>query len=69
METLKKYWPIFLLLPVVAYIAFTIWKDSQSKNESIAKAREAKAEKALLRKLDEKEIDEESKASIDGTNN
>jgi hypothetical protein len=62
METLKKYWPLFLLVPVVAYIGYSIWKDSQTKSDGAAKAREAKAAKAALKN----EVDTELTAIENG---
>jgi hypothetical protein len=55
METLKKYWFLFLLVPVVGYVIYLWMKENKEVNNSTAKAREAKATYAAIRKLDETE--------------
>lgn len=65
METLKKYWPLFLLLPVAIYVGYKVWQENQKVNDSTAKAREAKLLKSTLAKL-EKETDEEAKVLSNG---
>lgn len=53
METIKRYWWLFLLLPVVGYF---LWVWYQSKNEaaeSTKRAREAKEIKRVIREADQ----------------
>lgn len=52
MEQLKKYWWLILVGPVL-YIAYILFKASnEAKNDSLAKARQAKADYALLKKVE-----------------
>jgi membrane protein required for beta-lactamase induction len=51
MELVKKYWWLILVGPVL-YIAYILFKASnEAKNDSLAKARQAKAEYALAKTL------------------
>lgn len=50
MEQLKKYWWLILVGPIL-YIAYILFKASnEAKNDQLAKARQAKADYALLKK-------------------
>jgi len=52
MEIVKKYWWLILVGPVL-YIIYIFYKSSQeAKNDSLAKARQAKADYALLKKVE-----------------
>ena len=48
METLKKYWWIFLLLPIGVYIIYVYYRAKGEVNQTMAKVRQAKADKAML---------------------
>ena len=50
MEYHKKYWWLLFLLPVVVYFLFKYYQARNEVNQSAARAREAKAEKAAIRK-------------------
>lgn len=52
METFKKYWWVFLLVPVVIYFFYKYYQARQEVVDSAARARQAKAEKAILRQVD-----------------
>ena len=53
MEAVKKYWWLILVGPVL-YIAYILFKASnEAKNDSLAKARQAKADYALLKTVKE----------------
>jgi hypothetical protein len=63
METVKKYWWLALVLPIVGYF---VWEYIKSKNDlgsKMEKVREAKAIKAII-----KETEPEIKISDDRTN-
>ncbi len=55
METLKKYWWLVLLIPVVLYMVYVLTKESKGKPKpgSPEYAREAKAAKAALKGLED----------------
>ena len=55
METLKKYWWLFLLIPIALYIVWVYYRAKKEVNESTKKAREAKAAYAAERKTSEVE--------------
>lgn len=52
METLKKYWWLFLLVPIAAYIVYVYYRAKKEVNDSAAKARAAKADYAALKRED-----------------
>jgi len=52
METLKKYWWLFLLVPIAIYILYVYYRAKDEVNQSTARARAAKADKAILRTLE-----------------
>lgn len=60
METLKKYWWLILILPVVAYLFYITMKQSNGKPVpgSPEYARQAKAVKAALKQVEETETTE-----------
>ena len=63
METVKKYWWLALVLPIVGYF---VWEYIKSKNDlgsKMEKVREAKAIKAII-----KETEPETNLSDDRTN-
>jgi hypothetical protein len=62
METLKKYWWLFLLIPIGAYIVYVYYRSKKEVNDSLKKARQAKADYALA-----KEVDAEMKPLLNGT--
>lgn len=49
MEALKKYWWLLLLLPIAIYIIYVANRAKKEVNDSLQKARDAKAAKALLK--------------------
>lgn len=49
METLKKYWWIFLLAPIGLYLVYVYYRAKSEVNASAARAREGKAIKAILK--------------------
>jgi hypothetical protein len=52
MEFVKKYWWLVLIGPAL-YVIYIFYKSSQdAKNDSLAKARQAKADYALLKKVE-----------------
>lgn len=56
METLKKYWWLFLLIPIGAYLIYVYFRAKGEVNDSLKKAREAKEAKRLARLYDEEEL-------------
>lgn len=56
METLKKYWWLFLLIPIGAYLIYVYYRAKGEVNDSLKKAREAKEAKRLARLYDEEEL-------------
>jgi len=52
METLKKYWWLFLLIPIGGYLVYVYYRSKKEVNESLKKARQAKADYALAREVD-----------------
>lgn len=50
MENVKKYWYVFLLLPVVLYVGYIVLR-ARMVNAEMEKVRRAKADKALTREL------------------
>ena len=49
METLKKYWWLFLLAPIGLYLIYVYYRAKSEVNASAARARQAKADKAILK--------------------
>lgn len=49
MEALKKYWWLLLLLPIAVYIIYVANRAKKEVNDSLQRARDAKAAKALLK--------------------
>ena len=70
METLKKYWWLVLILPVVAYLFYITMKQNNGKPKpgSPEYARMKKAEKALLSQAEMEEIEEEETTLENGRN-
>jgi len=63
MENLKKYWWLFLLVPVVLYMVYIMSKENgKAKPGSPEYARQAKADKAIL-----KEVEKETTNGGDST--
>lgn len=60
MEALKKYWWLLLLLPIGIYIIYVANRAKEEVNDSLQKARDAKAAKALLKALLKTETETES---------
>ena len=56
METLKKYWWLFLLIPIGAYLIYVYYRAKDEVNDSLKKAREAKEAKRIARLMDEEEL-------------
>lgn len=52
METLKKYWWLFLLIPIGGYLVYVYYRSKKEVNEGLKKARQAKADYALAREVD-----------------
>lgn len=52
METLKKYWWLFLLIPIGGYLVYVYYRSKKEVNESLKKARQAKADYALAKQVD-----------------
>jgi preprotein translocase subunit SecG len=52
METLKKYWWLLLVLPIVAYFVYAYISAKTEKDDQLAKAREAKAVKKLVKEVE-----------------
>ncbi len=67
METLKKYWFLFLLVPVVLYVVYLWMKDNKSTNDSLAKAREAKAAYALIKKDETQNVNGRANSETENT--
>lgn len=49
METLKRYWWLLLLIPIGIYLIYVANRAKKEVNDSLQKARDAKAAKALLK--------------------
>jgi hypothetical protein len=62
METFKKYWWLFLLIPIGGYIVYVYYRSKKEVNEGLRKARQAKADYALA-----KEVDQEIEPLLNGT--
>lgn len=62
METLKKYWWLFLLIPIGGYLVYVYYRSKKEVNDSLKKARQAKADYALA-----KEVDLEIEPMLNGT--
>lgn len=56
MESLKKYWFIWLALPVVLYVGYIVLR-SRMVSTQMEKVRQAKADKSLLKELSETDSD------------
>jgi hypothetical protein len=56
METLKKYWWLFLLIPIGFYVLYVYYRAKNEVNDSLKKARAAKEDKRIL-KISETETD------------
>ncbi len=52
METLKKYWWLFLLIPIGGYLVYVYYRSKKEVNEGLKKARQAKADYALAKQVD-----------------
>lgn len=52
METLKKYWWLFLLIPIGGYLVYVYYRSKKEVNDSLKKARQAKADYALAKEID-----------------
>lgn len=52
METLKKYWWLFLLIPIGGYLVYVYYRSKKEVNEGLKKARQAKADYALAKEID-----------------
>lgn len=65
MEFLKKYWWLILLAPVVVYFIYKFYEAKKKVNEGAARAREAKANKAII----EAAIQEEKISTANASDN
>ena len=59
MEFLKKYWWAVLLAPVVIFFFYKYYQARQRTHEGAARAREAKATKAIIREMENGTIDKD----------
>jgi hypothetical protein len=66
METIKKYWWLFLLMPIGVYLIWVYYKAKNEVNASTARAREAKAVKKMLSEI---EVDNETEAILNEGSN
>ena len=62
METLKKYWWLFLLIPIGGYLVYVYYRSKKEVNEGLKKARQAKADYALV-----KQVYNETESILNGT--
>lgn len=62
METLKKYWWLFLLIPIGGYLVYVYYRSKKEVGESMKRARQAKADYALV-----KQVDTETESILNGT--
>jgi len=52
LEALKKYWWLFLLIPIGCYLLYVSLRAKKEVAASMQKARDAKAEKAILKTVE-----------------
>jgi hypothetical protein len=63
MENLKKYWWLFLLIPIGGYLLYVYFRAKNEVNDSLKKARQAKADYALIKNIEPEGDDGDTKVS------
>jgi len=53
METIKRYWWLALIIPIVGYFLWVWYSEKNKAATTLAKAREAKAEKKIIQDLEQ----------------
>lgn len=53
METIKRYWWLALVIPIVGYFLWVWYSEKNKAAATLAKAREAKAEKKIIQELEQ----------------
>jgi hypothetical protein len=55
METLKRFWWLFLVVPIVGYFLWVYYQEKNKASATLAKAREAKEQKKIIQELEQTE--------------
>lgn len=53
METIKRYWWLALVIPIVGYFLWVWYSEKNKAAATLARAREAKAEKKIIQELEQ----------------